>query len=657
MATSIVLLGWEVEGLRCPDHVISFESTRNKAYPISLVQMPNGTGKTTTLSLLRAALSGIAKEPGSWTVAKVRSYAKRNNEAGNGFFRVKLLINAKVTTFAMNFDFSQGIVQYSTTLQSGIKPGFRPPLDVEKFLVPKFVNFFVFDGELAEHLLDASYTDAQTVIENLFQLSLFNEVKTAIGAFYDKRTENRGAQEDKGFRRRSNRVQALRERLSLLSGEKAEVDKNLTAVHRNLSSEKSKFETALKKDREHGSKVTVAQLSVSTSNAQVKRLTMEYLQKARDPHALASRFATDLRTLKLSLDSVKLPESTAKEFFDEIAEFETDCICGRKLDAEHRAVIRERAALYLGNDDVAFLNALKSDVNTFVGTAGTLSVTEIDNIERGLHEAIRKENTVKIAFERLQKAAQSSDPKLQEARNRIDGLEIEYSKLQQMSVKYENADETALDDRTFGLKVLARRLNDAEEKLAEIAETIKLKQKRDKLLEICEAALVSARRGISEEITRDTNLRISEVMPDNAIRVKEVERCLVLSNQEAGSAGETLSVAYAFLATLFNRVDSTLPFIADSPANPIDLRVRTKIAALIPQLTSQFVALTISTERQGFVSPLEAASKEPIQYVTLFRKGPADLEDDAAAFNPKISKDGVMVPGKEFFSTFHLESE
>jgi hypothetical protein len=133
---------------------------------------------------------------------------------------------------------------------------------------------------------------------------------------------------------------------------------------------------------------------------------------------------------------------------------------------------------------------------------------------------------------------------------------------------------------------------------------------------------------------------------------------LVLTGQEGGSVGETLSVGYAFLATLFNRTEHQLPFIVDSPANPIDLRVRAKVAELIPRLANQFIAFTISSERQGFVGPLEQAAGAPLQYLTLFRKGAAALEAAAAEERGlKTSADGVCVSGREFFMRFHLDSE
>ncbi|MGD1804195.1 hypothetical protein ACP6PL_01965 [Dapis sp. BLCC M126] len=51
----------KTEGLRCPDMKINLLSGVNPAH-VSLIQMPNGTAKTTTLSLIRAAMNGEANK-------------------------------------------------------------------------------------------------------------------------------------------------------------------------------------------------------------------------------------------------------------------------------------------------------------------------------------------------------------------------------------------------------------------------------------------------------------------------------------------------------------------------------------------------------------------------------------------------------------------
>ena len=147
-------------------------------------------------------------------------------------------------------------------------------------------------------------------------------------------------------------------------------------------------------------------------------------------------------------------------------------------------------------------------------------------------------------------------------------------------------------------------------------------------------------------------------MPNNRIRIARIEQCLFLENQEAGSTGENLCVAYAFLASLFGRARSGLPFVVDSPANPIDLKVRGEVADLLPKLTDQFIAFTISSERAGFVEPLDNAAGGAVQYVTMFRKGNTELEERARSGEGcRESVDGITVHGAEFFREFQLERE
>jgi hypothetical protein len=652
----ILLAGWEAQGLRCPDHTISFESKPEEVFPISLLQMPNGTGKTTTLHLLRTALSGVA-DNSAWTPPQVRALAKRGNENGAGTFRVTLLVDGRRITICLNFDFDQGTVSYTTTLPSGMKNGFRPPSGIEKFLTAQFVSFYIFDGELAEHLLSRDYTDAQLVIENLFQLSLFGEVVAAINQYYDEQTSDRSATEERGLARRRNRVALLRARVDAMRAERAEIAKQYELTKKTLARNKTKFEAALEKQREHGERLHAAHLELSEAQSIVKGLAQDTLRRMRDPHALAGSLGEEIMHFKTSLDRAKLPESTAKEFFEDLAK-EDKCVCGRDLNEEFRQAIRERAKHYLGSDDVAFLNALKSEVASSVGSDSTIHEIDLDRKLDGLLDAIRREDECRTAYNSLVSEAVAADPKLQEPKAEIQRLEGELSRLDAERQKYDSMDDSAGDERTFGVRVLERRLEDAERKLAEIANTIGLRKQRDVLVNIMASALEKARSGISQEICADANRRIAEVMPDNAIRIHRVDRCLVLEGQEGGSAGETLSVAYAFLATLFNRVEHQLPFIVDSPANPIDLRVRTKVAELIPKLTKQFIAFTISSERQGFVAPLESASRGLIQFLTLFRSGSTDLERQAESHgNVTKTSDGLLVNGKTFFTAFHMDEE
>ncbi|MFC1954003.1 hypothetical protein ACFLU7_00395, partial [Chloroflexota bacterium] len=168
----------------------------------------------------------------------------------------------------------------------------------------------------------------------------------------------------------------------------------------------------------------------------------------------------------------------------------------------------------------------------------------------------------------------------------------------------------------------------------------------------------NAKRAVIREICDQTNTRISQLMPYNNIRLNTIDRCLVLEGQTGGSAGEQLSIAYAFLATLFNSSDQHLPFIVDSPAGAIDLAIRPKIAELVPNLSNQFIAFTISTEREGFVPRLASTSNKSVQYITMFRKGIAEIEESAKATKAFLeTDDGIIVVDEQYFNIFQVESE
>lgn len=652
--TELRVLGWKSEGLRCPDHELSFQvDDHGTVHPITLIQMPNGTGKTTTLQLLRAALSGEADE-GRWTPQRVRTYRKSATTV-KGIFRVFLHCSVGRVTISMEFDFSQGQVKYRTTHGSGVNEGFRPPRELRKFLQPEFVTCFVFDGELAERLLSHEHTNAETVLEHLFQLSVFKQAIEAVQDYWDMATARNGAKEERGYTRRKNRVDNLKARLRLLRSEQTKKRRELTTLEEELREMRAKFEERLARQRQIAEQLRSAEVDLTAANGRVAESTQAVLAALHSPQALSETFASEMIELKKNLDRVKLPEHSAREFFIELAE-EPECVCGRPHTDETREAVRTRSTRYMGTEAVALLNAMKSDIADQMGTDPGGSARLLLSSVGELEDRVRNSVECKTRYEEIRAQGVSNDPELHDADGRITDKERRKDRLKADLARYIDPTDSANDDETYGIKILERRLRDAETKLAEIANTIAMRAKRDVLVSMLHEAHQRARTGIGQEITTQTNDRIRHLMPHNRIQVQEVRKCLVLDGQEGGSVGETLSVAYAFLATLFNRSEHVLPFVVDSPANPIDLKVRKRVAELIPSLTKQFIAFTISSERQNFIGPLEGASLGSIQYLTLFRKGAAPINGAPQATTTE-TVDAYCVHGRDFFHQFHLDTE
>ena len=656
MAVIIKVAEWHAKGLRCPDHHVSFLKDKGgqDIYPVSLIQMPNGTGKTTTLELLRAALSGDAE---SWSAERVRSLKKRNYQSSSGQFQVVLICDGKRLTITMDFDFDAGNVRYSTTRSKGNREGFHPPRHVMKFFEANFVNFFVFDGELADQLLNQNHTRAQLAIEDLFQLSLFPSMTNRIDEYWREETSRKGGIiQKKGLTQRHNRVNLLQKLLEKRKKEQNKIITQYKKAEKELKTKQEQFQEALAEREEVKDQLHQADIILKEAQSHVESSANDVLDDMRNPHSLSSSFAARMITLKDSLDRAKLPESAAREFFEELAD-ETECICGSPITDTMRAHLKVQAGRYMGSDDVLLLNQLKGDVANFVGNETDSHEVELKQKISALDKARRREEDSKTARDAEKNKAVADDPKLEEVEQKINKLEETLRRLKDDLSKFEDPDPSRRDPYTYGIQVLEDRLKIAKFQLAQATDTLELKDKGDLLTKIIEKAHYKAKQGISVTLCQEANKRIEELMPSNIIRIQKITQSLVLQGQEAGSVGETLSIGYAFLSTLFNGTDHKLPFIVDSPANPIDLEVRANVAQLVPKLSHQFIAFTISSERDGFLPSLEIASADgDIQYITMFRKD-IQSDDDLNGEHAEASIDGWCVHGKTYFERFQLDQE
>ena len=108
------------------------------------------------------------------------------------------------------------------------------------------------------------------------------------------------------------------------------------------------------------------------------------------------------------LDRVKLPESAAREFFEELSE-ERECVCGRPIDEAIRTVIRDRAQQYLGSEDVSLLNAMKSAVADAVGQSRHQPARDLSKHIDELSDMVRKLHTAQNDRDALRQTAEQTD--------------------------------------------------------------------------------------------------------------------------------------------------------------------------------------------------------------------------------------------------------
>ena len=648
--------GWLTKGFRCPDHEVALAKGDGK-FRATLVQMPNGTGKTTTLELLRASLSG---EAATWPPDQVREFIPYGQNGGNGTFLLKLIVNKKPLTFELVLDFEKGLARYRTTIGSGVTKGHNPPAALRRFMRADFVRLFVFDGELAGALLEPKQTRARDAIDSLFQLSLLDKVSGKFQEHWERRAANVTAKNEKGLVRRRNRLQRLQDRLVAEKQARKGLGLRAGTLKKQIESLDRDYQKRLRKKGVLGEDIERVTNQLFEAKERVTTFSVHSIEEMRDPHALAPQFADSLIALKNNLDKLRLPDSTSREFFDELIG-EDECICGTPLDDEKREQIRQKAETYLVEDEFGILNNIKSGI-------GALSLefpeSPADQLQATLGElakAVVTRGTLITELQALQDERHAEgDPKLDEAK---EELQTKCDELEEINGKIQEADrdpDDADNEDTTCIKALERMVKEAAADYAEATATQTLRRKTELMRIILEVARDVARTELGDMLVRESNVAISKLLKRTPVVIEDIQDSLILKSQRRASAGQTLSVGYAFLATLFERAEHSLPFVVDSPAGALDLAVRAEVARILPRLTRQCIAFTISSERAGFVDALdEAAGKDRVQYLTVFRKTSATSELRKRLKKESVSEtsSGYLVSGRDFFDSFDVEDE
>jgi DNA sulfur modification protein DndD len=651
------MLGWEAKGLRCPDAKVRFDA--GDQFPkVTLIQMPNGTGKTTTLTLLKAALTGSAEK---WKADYVMEFAPKEGGTGDGNFLIRLLVDEKPLIIELKLSFLDGSVSYRTTSPAagGVKEGWHPPEDARRFLSEKFVGLFVFDGELASRMLDPAEQGADGAIDALCQLDLLDHVGTAAELSWERSTKDKqGAKTESGLAVTKNKEKQLHDRRNKLKQHLKEAKERLTLVANALAGQDKDLAAKLTEDEKNRAILEKLRLEEQAGEAALDKANSAVMSLMRQPHKLATPFASALVALKLNLDRVKLPDATSRQFFIELAD-EPNCICGRPIGPSEKLRIHEKSKDYLGEDISGILNSLKQDVG--------LLVASTDSEESRLPEAMIQLASVVKSYQEVRTRRLSLHEKLvaeagdeaKRLRDQVVKLKKEKDELEAIIKEMARAPIASDDDKTYCILWFERELDKVRKKISEITGTVDLRKRTDVIKELVSKAKLRAREHLREVLVSECNRRLESILAASPVRIHSIQNSIVLDGQREASIGQTLAVGYTFLTAVLGRGAHQFPLVVDSPAGPLDDRVRAEIGAMIPKLCEQFVAFTITTERHHFVPALSESAEGSVRYLTLFRRTVASskLKTALPTHGVHESENAVLVEGKKYFDEFSFATE
>lgn len=93
--------------------------------------------------------------------------------------------------------------------------------------------------------------------------------------------------------------------------------------------------------------------------------------------------------------------------------------------------------------------------------------------------------------------------------------------------------------------------------------------------------------------------------------------------------GQTLSIAFCYICTLFEDSELKFPFVIDSPVNSMDKEKRRAVAEIIPKIFNQMICFVMSTEVKDFAERFY--SRNDSQFITIEAK--SDSENPTVSYN------------------------
>lgn len=260
-----------------------------------------------------------------------------------------------------------------------------------------------------------------------------------------------------------------------------------------------------------------------------------------------------------------------------------------------------------------------------------------EELEELRAQANRLDTRFKTNEEKLIKAGGEKARELQERIEELIRLiSIARDELERIESKDEN--DASLTEEN-NLHKADQKFKYYEQEIAKATRTNTALRKKELVDSLVNEIKLQATTALKQEIVRKTNEKLRRVIVDDYVEIESIDRYIKLKGRDGASEGQTLSIAYCFLGTLFEDSELEFPFIIDSPTGKMDFEKRQAVADIIPLVFNQMIAFVQSAEVERFADRFYANPDS--QYLTVV----ASPQDQAV----------VVYEGIDFFDSYQRE--
>lgn len=641
------LTGWKAKNLRGGLRDVDIDLGDNPSR-WTLIQMPNGTGKTTTMELLRATLNGV--DLPAKTVRELRA----DDHVETGFFEARLLVDGQPYRLQLELDFRDGSATPWTVQEKerggGREEGRNLPADLRTLLKPALTELFVFNGELATDIIDLTKSSAAGAIRALYGLDTLESVTKRVDSLIDLEQRRAAAittaKERKGINQLKNAFDEARSTNARLEQQQKSTSARLVELEQERARLQADIQERMSEDAGLRAQIEALDEKQQEVDANAVDLSHQALEALRRPAYVHPTLLARLQNLGGKLYELKLPETISREFFSELAQQER-CVCGRPIGHDERDEIVSGAQRYLAQDQISVINQMKLALRESQGDPDELSTT-VASLQAQLDERRRiKAERDRLASEKIAEG----DEVLRKLREDVAGLSDEITALsgtlERLTTKDPSRQRALRLSWETNQPLCEIELKARDNRLQTATRTRTFALQGEKLKAIVLATSRQALDILRERVRLSTNDKLARIFATEKIEVGRIGGSLELRTAGLGvkggaSEGQKLAIAYAFLTSLLAEAPYRLPFIVDSPAVSLDAANRREVGALIPDFFNQMVMFVISTEREGFAEAFYDRPSADVCFLTVTPKGggSVDIAEGLTAFKAFHAKEG-----------------
>jgi len=592
---------------------LKFLNSDGKLIKNSFIMTGNGMGKTTTMTLIKGLLDGTAAD---WSLEDVKSFQPNDKSVEHGGFSVTTKFNENQYKYFLILDYKSGIAKIeNTAAPKGREPGRRFPEALSDLFTTEFVRRFVFDGEQAQKSMDNESSEAEEAIKYLYRLDELDNILALNQTILSQVQNAEGkAGTETSIKNLRSRKNSLENRLEKLKTRLRTLDQDITKIE----TEKGYFETQRKEMDKNFEQLNTEKANIEAqqknNRGEISTAVAQIISLVKSPYLLSKEICVRMVNLGNSMTKLKLPKTISKDFFMELSAAPV-CVCDRPIGKPEKSAILNNSEKYLGSDQQSVLNAIKSSlVNCEHDEVLITALNTLGNLREEENRLLNKYRNIE---EKLLKAggddARVLQSKIDELNKKMGGLETEKKIIESKN----DSDENLTEDNNMYKAEHAIKVY--EIKIASATKTGFALRKKDIVEKLISTIKKQATDSLKKEIIKKTNEKLKNVITDDIIEIENIDNYIKLKDKNGASEGQTLSIAYCFLGTLFEKSELEFPFVIDSPAGKMDFEKRRAVADVIPSLFNQLIAFVTSAEVEQFADRFY--SNPDSQYMTVIDSG------------------------------------